>query len=106
MGRKLLFLTALAVSAMSGTQAEAQNLSSRSAAKAPAKTTMGFHAQKKGPVGQLMRAGSPTDYGTPVEVINEDFSLMTAGTYGQPDSTVTLTSDEISKYPFWINMLP
>lgn len=106
MGRKLLFLTALAVSAMSGTQAEAQNLSSRSAAKVPAKTTMGFHAQKKGPVGQLMRAGSPTDYGTPVEVINEDFSLMTAGTYGQPDSTVTLTSDEISKYPFWINMLP
>lgn len=47
MGRKLLFLTALAVSAMSGTQAEAQNLSSRSAAKAPAKTTMGFHAKRK-----------------------------------------------------------
>lgn len=106
MGRKLLFLTALAVSAMSGTQAEAQNLLSRSTAKAPAKTTMGFQAQKKGPVAQLMRAGSPTDYGTPVEVINEDFSLMTAGSYGAPDESVTLTSETLSKYPFWINMLP
>lgn len=106
MGKKLLFLAALGVTALSGAQADAQNLTGRAVADKPAKSLMISKAQSKTPVAQVMRSNLPTDYGTPVEVINEDFSLMTAGTYGQPDSTVTITSDTISKYPFWINMLP
>lgn len=107
MGKKLLLLAALGVSAIGVTQSEAQNLSGRAMTNnSPAKSSLMIKAPSKGIVAKVMRTDSPTDYGTPVEVINEDFSLMTAGSYGNPDTSVELTSDQISSYPFWINMLP
>ena len=70
MGKKLLFLAALGVTALSGTQADAQNLTGRAVADKPAKSLMISKAQSKTPVAQVMRSNLPTHYATPVEVIN------------------------------------
>ena len=48
----------------------------------------------------------PSKYGEEVNVMTEDFSKMTTGEVGAPDTETYINSSELSEYIHWINVLP
>ena len=63
-------------------------------------------AQQSAQGPSIRRVTNPLSYGDSVTVLYEDFSKMPQGSIGNPDTSVELTSDSISKYPVWINLKP
>ena len=92
MRKDLLFTAALGVGLLAVPAASnAQQLASR-VKKANSNSSVQRVAQAQNKPAKVYRAGeiNPSDYGQVVDVLNEDFSLMTTGSVGAPDMDTEL----------------
>lgn len=106
MNTNIYTLIALGLAAVTGTgQATAQQLTKRVVKTTATEQHMDF-AKAKTTMKNVMRVQNPLAYGDSTTVLYEDFSNMYEGSIGNPDTSVELTSDTVSSYPFWINMIP
>lgn len=111
-------MVGLAMFALAGTS-NAQTVQGRQVvatqATSPAKLLAGQLAPKS-KVTKVAKASAatvtaednadPSKYGELVTVMKEDFSKMTTGEVGAPDTEAQINSNDLSPYNYWINILP